>query len=169
MATKKNKKTLFGICFTMLLSTVGFILPTTIPNKFYGINKGNGKIKQHFYNPMQKEQQPDSAKSNEVMEFYVPEVMPEFPGGKKALYKFLSDNIKYPESAKKKKIQGTVWVSFIIEKDGSISHIKVEHGISPELDKEAIRVIKSMPRWKPATLRGKPVRIVSLLPVKFSL
>ena len=103
------------------------------------------------------------------MEFYVPEVMAEFPGGKEALYQFLTDNIKYPESAKKKKIQGTVWVSFFIEKDGSISHVKVDHGISPELDKEAIRVVKLMPKWEPATQRGKPIRIATLLPVKFSL
>ena len=166
---KKNKKTLFGFGFTMLFAAVVFIFQAGMPNKTYGADNGNGKIKQHSYNPMQLVQQPDNAKDEEPIDFYKVEEKPVFPGGEKAFYKYLSNNIKYPETAMKNKIQGTVWVKFIIEKDGSISNVKVIRDANPDLNKEALRVIKSMPNWKPGKQNGKPVRVSYQVPIRFSL
>lgn len=101
--------------------------------------------------------------------FTVVETMPEFPGGKKALYKFLADNIKYPEKAKKDGIQGRVFVNFIVESNGDVSNVNIIRGVSSELDKEALRVVKMMPKWKPGVQRGKNVRVSFNLPIKFTL
>jgi len=95
--------------------------------------------------------------------------MPEFPGGNEALLKFITSNIRYPESAKKSKIEGRVYVGFDIDTDGSVINIKVLRGVNSELDAEAIRVIKSMPKWTPGKQRGKAVRVNYTLPIMFSL
>ena len=97
------------------------------------------------------------------------EVMPEYPGGQKALFAYLSENIRYPQIAKENKIEGRVIVGFVVEKDGSISNVEVVRSVDPSLDKEALRVIKSMPRWKPGKIRGKPVRVKYTVPVNFKL
>jgi TonB family protein len=101
--------------------------------------------------------------------FTVVEEMPEYPGGKKALYAFMGENIKYPEDAKKKGTAGTVFVTFVIEKDGKVSGVKLLRGVSESLDKEALRVVSSMPAWKPGKQKGKAVRVQYNLPIKFSL
>jgi len=93
--------------------------------------------------------------------------MPEFPGGRKNLMNYLAKNITYPEEALKAKIEGRVFVSFIVEKDGSITHIKILRGIGHGCDKEAVRVVKNMPRWIPGKEKGKPVRCIFNLPLKF--
>jgi TonB family protein len=97
------------------------------------------------------------------------EEMPEFPGGDSARVKFITDNIVYPQIAKEKGIEGTVYVKFVVEMDGSITNVEVLRGVSTELDKEAVRVVSIMPKWKPGTLRRKPVRTQFNMPVKFSL
>lgn len=102
--------------------------------------------------------------------FEVVEHMPEFTGGgMSALMEYLSKNIKYPEAAMKKGTQGRVTVQFVVEKDGSITNVKILRGIDPELDKEAIRVISAMPKWKPGTQRGEAVRVRFTVPVMFRL
>lgn len=101
--------------------------------------------------------------------FTLVEEMPSFPGGDAARSKFLMDNIVYPEIARKNNIQGTVYLSFFVNRDGSISVIKVLRGVSPEIDLEAIRVVKMMPNWIPGKQNGKTVRIQMNIPVKFSL
>ncbi len=101
--------------------------------------------------------------------FQVVEQAARFPGGFDKMNKFLSDNIKYPEKARKDNVQGRVMLSFIIETDGSISDVKVLRGIGKECDAEAVRVIKSMPKWEPAKNKGKKVRQEFVLPVTFSL
>ena len=101
--------------------------------------------------------------------FTVVEKMPEFPGGGYAYYKFLADSIQYPQLAIENKIQGTVYVQFVIEKDGSITNIKVLRGIGGGCNEEAVRVIKSMPNWIPGKQKGKPVRVLYNLPIKFNL
>ena len=102
--------------------------------------------------------------------FEVVEHMPEFPdGGMSALMEYLSKNIKYPEAAMKKGTQGRATVQFVVEKDGSITNVKILRGIDPELDKEAIRVISAMPKWKPGTQRGEAVRVRFTVPVMFRL
>ncbi|MCH8319162.1 MAG: TonB family protein, partial [Bacteroidetes bacterium] len=101
--------------------------------------------------------------------FLIVEKMPEFPGGQTKLMEFIKNNIIYPKSAKDKGIAGTVYISFMVDKNGSIKDIKVIKGINKELDKEALRVIKLMPRWKPGEQRGKAVAVKYTLQVKFTL
>ena len=101
--------------------------------------------------------------------FQVVEVDPEFPGGMEALIKYLSENIKYPEQAKKDKIQGRVYISFVVEKDGSVADAKVLRGIGGGCDEEALRVVNAMPKWKPGMQGGKPVRVQYNLPFTFKL
>ena len=99
----------------------------------------------------------------------MPETMPQFPGGQGVLMKYLAANIKYPASAVKAKKQGRVIVTFIVQKDGSITHAKIAKSIDPELDAEALRFVKGMPKWTPGTQNGKPVSVRYMVPVKFSL
>lgn len=99
----------------------------------------------------------------------MPETMPYFPGGQELLLKYLADNIKYPASAVKAKKQGRVIVTFIVQKDGSVTHAKIAKSIDPELDAEALRIVKGMPKWTPGTQNGKPVSVRYMVPVKFSL
>lgn len=101
--------------------------------------------------------------------FQIVEVMPEFPGGSDAMMKYLSENIKYPEEAKDKGISGRVFLSFVIEKDGAVSDVKVAKGIGKLCDDEAVRVVKAMPKWKPGLMKGKPVRVSYMLPIFFKL
>jgi len=101
--------------------------------------------------------------------FDVVEENPEFNGGMAKLYEYLNKNISYPEMAKENGIQGKVFVQFVVWKDGSIRDIKVVKGVHKTLDKEAIRVIKSMPKWKPGKQRGKNVNARFTLPIKFRI
>lgn len=101
--------------------------------------------------------------------FQVVEKTPEFPGGTAALMKYLKDNIQYPSVCRENNIQGRVLLSFVVNKDGSIVDIEVVRGINPYLDKEAARVISTMPRWQPGEQRGKTVRVKFSLPVNFRL
>ena len=107
-------------------------------------------------------------KKNDMV-FDVVEVMPQFPGGQIAMLQYLMENIKYPEQAMKKGIQGRVAVRFIVEKDGSISDVKPILSVHPLLNKEAVRVVESMPKWTPGKQNGKPVRVRYNLPVMFKL
>lgn len=95
--------------------------------------------------------------------------MPEFPGGVTALMEFIKSNIKYPLSAKKNGVEGRVSVSFIVEKDGSITDIEIVRGVDPALDAETIRIIESMPKWQPGSERGKPVAAKFTLPITFRI
>ena len=95
--------------------------------------------------------------------------MPRFPGGDRALMQWLSDHINYPEDATKSHIQGRVIVRFVIETDGSINNVELVQGVHPSLDKEAIRVIESMPQWVPGTQNGKLVAVYYTIPIVFKL
>ncbi|MCL2303239.1 MAG: M56 family metallopeptidase [Lentimicrobiaceae bacterium] len=97
------------------------------------------------------------------------EEMPEPIGGFDAMYKFLADNLKYPEAARNSGISGQVFIEFVVEKDGSISNAKVLKGADPELDAEALRVVRIMPKWKPGKQMGKPVRTFYQIPVRFAI
>ncbi|HPD64989.1 MAG TPA: energy transducer TonB [Bacteroidia bacterium] len=101
--------------------------------------------------------------------YMVVEKMPEFPGGEKALSDYLKKEIKYPQSAIKDKIQGLVIVSFIVETDGSVSSVNVLKGVSEELDNEAVRVVKAMPKWTSGYQKSKAVRVMLNLPIRFQL
>ena len=97
------------------------------------------------------------------------EVAPEYPGGYNAMFDFISKNVKYPESAKNQGLEGRVFVQFVVEKDGSLSSFQVLRGVSDDIDAEAIRVLKMMPKWKPGMNEGNPVRVQYVLPFKFQL
>ncbi|MBZ4657334.1 MAG: Cell envelope biosis protein TonB [Methermicoccus sp.] len=112
---------------------------------------------------------PKQVEEEEEEIFVVVENQPEFPGGLAAMMKFLSENIKYPVIAQENGIQGRVICNFVVERDGSITDVQVVRGVDPSLDKEAVRVIQSMPKWKPGMQRGKPVRVRFTLPVVFRL
>lgn len=101
--------------------------------------------------------------------FTVVEEQPGYPGGEEARISFLQQNIKYPEEAKELGIQGKVFVTFVVEVDGSITDVRVLRGIGGGCDEEAIRVVKSMPKWVPGKQRGVPVRVQFNLPIKFTL
>jgi len=101
--------------------------------------------------------------------FYIVEEMPQFPGGEMALRKFIANAIKYPVIAQENGIQGKVYVSFVVGKDGSVSDARVIRGIDPSLDKEALRVVNSLPTWKPGKQRGEPVRVSFSVPISFVL
>lgn len=113
----------------------------------------------------------DEVKENATTEetFMVVEQMPEFPGGIQELMSFLSKNIKYPKAAQKNGIQGRVIVQFVVEKDGTPTEFKVMRSVDPDLDAEALRVMKEMPKWKPGMQKGQVVRVKYTLPVTFRL
>ena len=101
--------------------------------------------------------------------FQIVEEMPAFPGGEKALLEYVFKNIKYPQIARETGIQGRVFVGFVVEPDGSVSNVKILRGIGGGCDEEAMRVIKSLPKWKPGKQRGKAVRVSYQIPVVFKL
>lgn len=121
---------------------------------------------QTFVAPVVEEEEEESAQQI----FTVVEEMPDFPdGGLQGLLKFLAKNIKYPVIAQENGIQGRVVCAFVVNKDGSIVDIEVLRGVDPSLDKEAVRVLGTMPKWKPGKQRGKPVRVKYTVPVMFRL
>jgi protein TonB len=111
----------------------------------------------------------EKPKEEETKVFDVVEQMPSFPGGDAELMKFLSSHIKYPVVAEENGIQGRVIATFVVERDGSISDVKVVKSVDPSLDKEAIRVLKSMPKWIPGKQNGSAVRVKYTVPVTFKL
>lgn len=117
--------------------------------------------------PEAKEAPADSTAKEEV--FMVAEQMPEYPGGMKEMLKFLQENVKYPENAMKNNVQGRVIVQFVIEKDGTPTEFKVLRSVDPDLDAEALRVMKAMPKWKPGMQKGQVVRVKFTVPVSFKL
>jgi periplasmic protein TonB len=101
--------------------------------------------------------------------FLVVEQPPEFDGGLEAMYKFISKNMKYPASARRMNIEGSVFVGFVVDADGKISEASIIKGISADCDKEALRVVQMMPKWRPGKQSGRPVRVKFVLPIKFKL
>ena len=113
--------------------------------------------------------QPEPKPEVENKVFDVVEQMPSFPGGMQALMEYLGNNVKYPVVAQENGVQGRVVVSFVVERDGSITDVKVVRSVDPSLDKEAVRVVKSMPRWIPGKQNGQAVRVKYNVPVAFRL
>ena len=101
--------------------------------------------------------------------FMVVENMPKFPGGDLGLMKYIQKNVKYPPIAKEYNITGKVYISFVVDKSGSVTNVKVVRGVDENLDAEAVRVIKSLPKYKPGKQRGKPVRVMFTTPINFRL
>lgn len=111
----------------------------------------------------------EEEEEEEEQVFVIVENMPEFPGGELALRKHIADHVKYPEIAKENGLQGKVYVAFVINQKGEIENVKIARGVDPALDKEAIRVVQSLPKWKPGSQRGKPVRVSYTVPINFQL
>lgn len=107
--------------------------------------------------------------SDMVDVYTIVEQMPEFPGGEAELIHYISKNIQYPQEAKEKGIQGYVYIGFVIEKDGSVSNIRNLRGVDSELGAEAMRVVESMPKWKPGMHNGEFVRVSYQIPIHFKL
>jgi len=102
-------------------------------------------------------------------ELMVVEQMPEYPGGQEALAAFMIKEVKYPRKAKREGIEGKVYVSFVVDTDGSITEVGILHGVHPLLDEEAMRAVRLMPKWTPGKQNGKPVKTKFSLPVVFKL
>lgn len=117
----------------------------------------------------QKTEQAKPAKQKEEKVYDIAEQQPSFPGGVAALMKYLRDNIRYPEAAMEAQVQGRVTVQFVVEKDGSISDVRVVRSVESSLDKEAIRLVEAMPRWTLGRQNGVIVRVRYRVPVLFHL
>ena len=151
-----NKLWLWLISFA-----VAFFFINTTTSKLFG-----AIILPHFqHQPFF--QQPDSVVGG--IKVFTVEQKPDFPGGPMEFYKYLAENTKYPYYAMDHQIQGTVWVQFIIDKQGNVTNVKVIKSVHPLLDEEAVRVVKSMPKWKPGLLNGKPVDVEFTVPIIFKL
>ena len=129
-----------------------------------GNDDANGEVLKIKEAVAQPEPKPEVEKVFEVVE-----QMPSFPGGQSALMEWLSNNVKYPVVAQENGVQGRVVVSFVVERDGSITDVKVVRGVDPSLDREASRVVRAMPRWIPGKQNGSAVRVKYNVPVAFRL
>jgi len=112
--------------------------------------------------------QPKSLSADEQI-FFIVEEMPEYPGGEMELRKFIANSVKYPTDAQDKGIQGKVYVTFVVSKDGSIADAKIARGVNPSLDAEALRVVNALPKWMPGKQKGKAVNVSYTVPINFVL
>ena len=115
------------------------------------------------------EEPPPLVESDETFLFAAVEEKPEFPGGEEAFYKYLGKNLKFPDMEAEQGIKGTVWVEFVVDRNGGITETQVVRAVSPGLDKEALRVVKAMPNWNPGKQNGRPVKVRYTIPIKFNL
>ncbi len=147
------------------------IIKVQVPDVIKVVENDKEVAKVEFANENEPPPPPPPPRKEEKADeiFTVVEEPCQFPGGMGALMKFLSKNIVYPEIAQDNGIQGRVIVSFVVEKNGLPSQVKVVRGVDPALDKEAVRVVKKMPAWKPGKQQGKAVRQRFTLPVQFRL
>ncbi len=177
MIMMKNQKSPRSLPVRLLLSALALSLvlfacntqPQPAPEKpaQVAVKAENGKVILRDQTPAERAAVAAQVDTGQV--FMVVEKTPEFPGGLKAFMHYLANHIQYPAEAKKARVQGRVFINFIVEKDGSISHVKVMRGIGHGCDKEAVKAVENMPRWIPGYQRGKPVRVSFNVPVKFSL
>lgn len=161
----KSKSNYFAKLKVLLVTPVAFLL--VVAFTVSPVVKTVAQVDKQTQKVEAKSQSPQDGDQNEL--FTVVENMPKFPGGEEARAKYFAENIKYPEAARKAGVQGTCYVTFVIEEDGSTSNVKVLRGIGGGCDEEAVRVIQSSPKWEPGTQRGKAVRVQFNMPVKFAL
>ena len=131
--------------------------------------QGNDEVGGEVLKAKEDIKAPEPPKVEEEKVFDVVEQMPSFPGGTTALMKFLNENIHYPVVAQENGVQGRVVVSFVVERDGHITDVQIARSVDPSLDKEAQRVVKSMPKWIPGKQNGSAVRVKFNVPVSFRL
>jgi len=161
----KTKSTFFARLKLLLVTPVAFLLVVafTASPMIKTMAQSDKTLKIQKASDVKKNQPQKDAV------FTVVEQMPVYPGGDEARMQYVASNIKYPEEARKQGVQGTVYITFVIEKDGSVSDVSVLRGIGGGCDEEAVRVISSMPAWTPGKQRGKPVRVQFNMPIKFNL
>jgi protein TonB len=121
------------------------------------------------YRPEIPVEEEDEEMEEEEPIFVIVESMPQFPGGEEARLTFLNENVRYPTMAREAGIQGRVFVEFVVEKDGTVTNVRVVRGIGGGCDEEAVRVVESMPRWIPGKQRNVPVRVRFNMPIRFVL
>lgn len=135
--------------------------------------KNEAKIEENEVDEDTKVEVREIVQKEEVVEetqiFTIVESMPEFPGGERALLEYVTKNIKYPQIAKDNGISGRVFVTFVIDQNGSVADVRILRGIGGGCDEEAVRVVKTLPKWSPGKQRGKPVKVQYNLPVNFVL
>jgi periplasmic protein TonB len=146
----KMKKTLFAFLIIATSYTI------------YGQNQQGEKV-------IVEEIREEKPKEEDKRVFSFVQHKPEFPGGDKALFKYIEDNINYPKEAKNKGIEGTVVVKFVVKKDGSLTKVEIARGIGGGCDEETVRLINAMPKWIPGKNNGKEVNVAYTLPVKFKM
>ncbi|MGY4384053.1 protein TonB [Pedobacter sp. UYP24] len=151
---KEVEKAVIGPTVQDGLATNLVLVPADGNGNGSGVNAGTGGT---------------NANGDEIFEGQGIEAFPEFEGGMKAWYKYVSRNLKYPEMAVDQSKGGKVFISFVVERDGSISNVQVVRGVGYGMDEEASRVIKKSPNWKPGRQNGKPVRVRFNMPITFSL
>ena len=135
--------------------------------KYTVVTHENGDLELIEKNPASRSSKEETKSDEQV--FNIVEKMPEFPGGDDALRQYIATNVKYPQEAMEKGIQGKVYVNFVVEKDGAVDRIKIVRGVDPLLDKEAVRVISQLPKWKPGEQRGEKVAVTYTVPINFAL
>jgi protein TonB len=158
MKTKKNPRFMTNLKLFLVLPVILFVL--------IAFSSCAAKKKVATVQTVSKEK---NISSDQEEPFVVVEEMPMFPGGDSTLLAYISQNTKYPESAKTNKIQGKVIVRFCVTSLGSIDRISVLRGVNPELDAEAVRVVSSLPAFKPGKQGGKPVSVWYMIPIQYSL
>jgi TonB family protein len=162
----KSKSTLFARLKLLTAMPVAFMLVVAFTAS--PIVETIAQVDKQKQEQKQLQQESTTTVADEDI-FTVVEQMPVFPGGDEGRIKYLVENIKYPEAARKAGIEGTVFVTFVVEKDGSVSNARILRGIGGGCDEEALRVVSAMPTWKPGVQRGKPVRVQFNVPLKFNL
>lgn len=168
MMTKTNNKKAATIRMTKAI-TAATITAWFALSAMATAQEQNASVKEKTQEPSDQIIVTEPNKSEEEVLFVVVEESPDFPGGDKARIKYISENIQYPEEARVKKIQGTVFISFVVEADGTISNVKVLRGIGGGCDEEAVRIVENMPKWTPGKTKGKTVRVKFNMPIKFVL
>ncbi len=170
MTMNTQLKNIFKLAVTFWGISIPFLMVAETPQNqddylFYLLNDGRERGESNRQRTYTTEEEED-----DDAVFVVVETMPEFPGGTQAMFRFISDNLKYPVIAQENGIQGRVICEFVINKDGSIADLKVVRSAGDSsLDKEAIRLVKLMPKWKPGKQRDKVVRVKYAVPINFKL
>lgn len=167
MMNKKRTSALFSAKYLLVLPLVCGLL-TLNCMQINAMNKQVIAVSTDSLINQQKKQIDNSGQRNSKVYRSV-DKMPMFPGGEKALWDFISENLEYPATALEKNIEGKVYVRFVVEDDGAINHITVLKGIHPDCDIEALRVVSSMPMWQPGRLDGKDVAVYYTLPIVFQI
>ncbi len=166
-----HKKLLYGALILGIGGQFGCRQNNSLYQPFQKPDSKNNKISGSVSDSIndKTDDQKNITEPDKMIFCYVVEVMPEFPGGDEARVKFLNKNLIYPDSARKHGIQGTVFATFTVDTNGSVSNPKILRGIGYGCDEEAIRIIKLMPKWKPSIQENKAVPVRMNLPVKFAL